>query len=279
MLIKKRGMLAAFLAAPFVSVSLPASAHEMFLKPKSHAVAPDTDLVVELVNGTFERSDNTIDRDRMSDVSILGGGETRKADPSDWRDDDQTSILTTAVGDAGTYLVGVSTRPSMITMSASAFADYLKSDGVADTLEAFSASGAEGDVRERYSKHVRTIVQVGEARSNDFAEALGYPVEIILERNPLDAAVGDRIGFKVLREGDPVPNQLVYASFDGYHSHGDDGDHKRAQTTRTDENGRGAFTASKAAVWYLTLIHMQKLESDPEADYESNWATLTFEVD
>ncbi len=274
-----RNLIGGLLAALLVGPGLPASAHEMFLKPKKHVIAPNTELVIELVNGTFERSDNTIDRNRMLDVSILGGGEARKADAADWRDVGDTSVLTKDVGAAGTYAVGVSTKPRMITMAADDFARYLKNDGVADTLKEFTASGPKADVRERYSKHVRTIVQVGDERSSDFANAFGYPVEIVLETNPHDAAIGDEVAFKVLRNGEPVPNQLVYASYGGYHQNNDEGEHKRAQTIRTDDGGRGKFSLSKAAVWYLTLIHMRKLESDPEADYESNWATVTFEID
>ncbi|MGB5699688.1 MAG: hypothetical protein WBM49_07540, partial [Muriicola sp.] len=46
---------------------------------------------------------------------------------------------------------------------------------------------------------------------------------------------------------------------------------------RTDQNGEVSFTISNKGSWYIATIHM--LESIEESiDYESNWATLTFEV-
>ncbi|MEM6538753.1 MAG: DUF4198 domain-containing protein [Pseudomonadota bacterium] len=252
------------------------NAHEMFLKPKKYNVAPNTEVIVELVNGTFERSDNTIDRDRMIDVSVYGAGERRHASAEDWRDIGKTSVLSGLVGDPGTYAIGVSTKPRLITMTAESFIKYLEHDGVKDTLDEFRASKRTSDVRERYSKHVRTIVQVGDRPSDEFTKVLGYPIEIILERNPSDVAIGDVVPFRVFRNGEPVSGQLVYASYDGFHQHNDEGGHERAETIRTDKEGRGTFTASKAATWYLTLIHMEELKDDPEAEYESNWSTLTF---
>ena len=48
-------------------------------------------------------------------------------------------------------------------------------------------------------------------------------------------------------------------------------------TLRTDADGRATFLISQKGVWYISLIHMVETD-DPDADYESNWATMTFEV-
>ncbi|MGF1462707.1 MAG: DUF4198 domain-containing protein [Maricaulaceae bacterium] len=262
-----------------LSGALPAGAHEMFLKPTRYQLEPGATAVIELVNGTFERSDNTIDRDRMRDVTVLGGGSTRHPTVDQWTDEGATTLLSHTIEAAGTYAIGVSTRPRIIALSVEAFTGYLKHDGVLDALAAFDAETSPDPVRERYSKHVRTIVQVGDTRSDDFAKALDYPVEIVLAENPTALDTGDRVAFQVLRSGEPVPGQLVYASYAGFEGEDGAGDHARAVQMRTDNTGRAAFELSRAGVWYLTLIHMEKLADDTDADYESNWATLTFEVD
>ncbi|MEE4212543.1 MAG: DUF4198 domain-containing protein [Parvularcula sp.] len=258
------------------ALSSPIMAHELFLKPESYKLAPSSPAVVALVNGTFEESDNTIDRDRMVDVTLHGGGKTDHPDLSRWRDVDLSTVLDTEVGNPGTYVLGVSTKPRIITLSADEFKDYLAHDGVTDALEAFEKEGKSTDVRERYSKHVRTVLQVGDTVSDEHERSLGYPIEIVLEDNPYAADPGDTLTFRVLRQGVPVAGQLVYASYDGFQTEGEG--HQRALTMRTDSDGRGRFSPTQAGVWYLTLIHMKKLESDPNADYESNWATVTFKI-
>ena len=252
-------------------------AHEMFLKARQSIIEPDTKQVVRLVNGTFDKSENAITRDRMADVSILANGEITKPVPSAWHDDENSSYLSFETQGSGTYVVGVSTRPRILTMSPEEFIAYLKHDGVLDTLAEFESQNTLTSVREKYSKHVRAFLQVGEERSADFEKPLGYPVEIIPEHNPYELRFGDRLSFRVFRDGKPVRRQLVRASYDGFHGHDASGGHINSYELRTDENGRASVLLSNKALWYISLIHMEKVDR-PDYDYESNWATATFLV-
>lgn len=256
-----------------------ASAHEMFLKGKSMFLAPDSDQFIWLVNGTFDKSENSVARDRMADVRIVANGNVTKPAASNWTDDAKKtySTLSYKTGAPGTYVIGVSTRPTVISLSREDFIAYLKHDGVLDTLASFEKDSRLANVRERYSKHVRSIVQVGDARSDDFARSLGYPVEILLDSNPYSRRFGDKVSFRVLYKGKPVANQLVRASYEGFHGHDPSGAHVNAHEMRTDANGRAQFILTNKAVWYISLIHMQKVKA-ADVDYESNWATLTFQV-
>ncbi len=256
----------------------PVSAHEMFLKPENSRQAPDSAQVVRLINGTFNKSENAITRDRMADVSIVANGNVTKPRPSDWRDDENSSYLDYSSGEAGTQIIGVSTKARIIKMSPDDFIAYLKHDGVLDTLAAFEANNTLAEVRERYSKHIRTVVQVGDEKTDSYATKLGYPVEIILDQNPYELRFGDNIGFQVLVKGEPVANQLVRASYEGFHGHDASGGHFNSYDMRTDADGRASFLLNNKALWYISLIHMTKID-DPDADYESNWATVTFRVD
>ena len=261
----------------FLATALAASAHEMFLKPQSFYLAPNTNTAVALYNGTFDKSENPITRTRMGDVSVMTGGKVSHPGVELWRDDKVTSYLGVALKGPGTYVVGVSTKPKIIELSADAFEAYLKHDGIEDVLKARQgAKTPRTSVRERYSKHVRTILQVGATQTDDFSRSLGYPAEILLQTNPAALKVGDTLSFKALRKGQPMKGQLVYASFDGFHGHSPDGGHINAVRLRTDEAGMGSFKISRPGKWYVTLINMQKATGD--ADYESNWSTVTFEV-
>lgn len=264
-------------------------AHDMFLKLESYFLSPNSDVAVQLLNGTFERSENAIARDRMTDVSVVGPtpSDVRHPSGSQWRDSvavtggDTTamSILDTRTGDAGTYVVGVSTRERTFTLSGEDFDTYLEHDGVLDVLEARREAGEMGtETTETYSKHVKAVVQVGEARSEAYTGRLGYPSELVPLQNPYRLAVGDTLELLFLFEGEPVADQIVYASHEGYHGHDESGGHREAVQTRTDADGIARIPLDQAGRWYARLIHMVPVPDDPDVDYESNWATLTFEI-
>lgn len=252
-------------------------AHEMFLKAPQYFVSANSDQVVRLINGTFDKSENSINRDRMADVSVVANGRTIHPEGDQWYDDENSSYLKYRVGDPGTYVIGVSTRFNTITMTPEDFVKYLEHEGILDTLNAFKKESTLTEVRERYSKHVRTLIQVGTETSDDYSKSLGYPIEIVPDQNPYDLKFGSELSFRVLFDGKPVANQIVRASYEGFHGHDAAGEHINAYNLRTDKDGRARFLLSNKAVWYIALIHMQKID-DPDADYVSNWATITFEV-
>jgi uncharacterized GH25 family protein len=255
-----------------------AAAHEMFLRAESAFQTPNADQVIRLINGTFDKSENGVERDRMAKVSIVGNGRATAPATSAWYDDADSSYLKYRTGESGTYVVGVSTKPKMITMSSADFVAYLKHDGVTDTLATFGKTNKLAQVRERYSKHVRALLQVGDRRTDDFGKPLGFPIEILLDQNPYSLKFGQEISFRVLLNGKPLANQLVRASYEGFHGHDAKGGHINAREMRTDKDGRARFLLTTKSLWYVSLIQMQRLSADPEADYESNWATLTFLV-
>jgi len=274
---KMRKAATAFIAIVTVAATTPVLAHEMFLKAAESVVAPNSDTVVRLINGTFVQSENSISRDRMKNVSIMANGVVTNPPDADWYDDENSSYLKYRTGEAGTYVIGVSTRPNMITMTPEDFIAYLKHDGILDLLETFEQENELTEVRERYSKHVRTIVQIGDKKTADYANPLNYPVEILLDQNPYELKFGDNLSFRVLVNGKSAANQLVRASYEGFHGHDASGGHFNSYNLRTDKDGRASFLLNNKALWYISLINMQKID-DPEADYESNWATITFQV-
>lgn len=289
MSVKRRS--ATVLAVSLLAVVGTLAAHDMFLKLPTYFLEPNAEAEVALVNGTFDRSENVITRDRMIDVSIAGPG-TEVAHPptSAWRDSAvhhenpdsvDTSILTFRTGEAGTYVIGVSTKARVLTLSAEDFNAYLEHDGVLDILGDRKRHGlTDQPVTERYSKHVKAIVQVGDIRAEVYSHELDYPAEFVPLQNPYDLIVGDTLELRLLHHGLPVANQLIYASHEGYNAHSPEDAiaHREAVHTRTDADGVARIRLSQAGLWYVRTIHMVETSEDPDVDYESNWATVTFEV-
>ncbi len=200
------------------------SSHDMFLKMGTYFLQPNTPATIKLFNGTFDKSENVIARKRMADVSLLGNGVRTKPDTTAWTEIDTTiTVLNFKTGEAGTWVAGLSTHPNNIELTAEEFNEYLEHDGVIDMLEWRKANNALGEKAvEKYSKHVKAIFQVGDTKTNDWQTALGYPIEFVPMSNPYDLKPGDVLQVKLLRNGQPLPNQLVYAGSDGAadgHSH------------------------------------------------------------
>jgi uncharacterized GH25 family protein len=215
----------------------------------------------------------------MLDVSIAGpGSERMHPDTSQWRDSGTTTLLDFKTSGEGTYVAGVSTKPRIIELTAKDFNEYLAHDGVLDVLASRKEKGEmDKDARELYSKHVKAVFQVGQQRSEGFKTKLGYPIEIVPLQNPYQLGKGAVLEVLVLKDDKPAANQLVYASYTGHHQHGEAGGHVEAVKTRTDQNGVAKIKLAATGHWYIRLIHMVPCDKEG-VDYESNWATLTFEV-
>ena len=256
----------------------------MFLKPEGYYLDENSEAIITLINGTWNLSENSIDRNRMIDVSIVSNGTRNRIDTTQWTDKDNATLLHIETKSAGTYVAGVSTYSRDFEMEAQAFNDYLEHDGVFDMLDWRKENGAlDEDANERYSKHVKSIFQVGETRTDDYNTVLGYPIEFVPLSNPYEAAAGEELSFRLLRDGAPLANQLVYHgtahSHEHNHSHeeGDDHNHHDAIKLKTNDQGIVTMNVAEEGVQYLRTIHMEFAEEEG-LTHESNWATITFEV-
>ncbi len=199
------------------------SSHDMFLRLDTYFLEPNSDATVKLYNGTFERSENVIDRDRMLDVSLLSGGKRMAVDTSAWTERDSATILSFRTGESGTYVAGVSTRSREIAMKADDFNNYLEHEGGEDMLVLRKRDNVlSEDAVERYSKHVKAIFQVGELRSTDWQMQLGYPIEFVPQSNPYDLHAGDSLNVELLRDGRALANQIVIVGSKTNRSHDHD---------------------------------------------------------
>ncbi len=264
---------------PFIICTGVLSAHDTFLKFESYHLKPQSQVSVSLMNGTIEESENSVSVDRFRDVRIVGPAEQiQRPNNSKWQLTDKLSKLAFVTGAPGTYVAGVSIKPRNLKMSADAFDQYLQHSGVADVFkERQTNKSSKKEVVEKYSKHVKAIFQVGENHSDSYEQAFDYPIEIIPLQNPGSLRLGDRMSVKINIRGKPVSNQLVYASYLGHHKHDEADQHIEAVQTRTNNRGEADIKIVQKGLWYIRLIHMVA-SNETGIDYESNWATLTFEI-
>lgn len=253
----------------------PLLAHDMFWRLSSYYVAPKTALTIPLLNGTFSKSENSIEWDRVADLSVAEPGQRRSLDSLSWSTAGDTSRLSYTTQATGTYVVGLSTKSRDFSLDAKAFNAYLADDGIPDILAARRRDGSlQKSAKERYSKHVKAIFQVGSARTLGWQTAFGYPAELVPLANPYEAKAGTTLRLRCLVDGKPVANQLVIVGG----RRGPAGDVRLPpRSLRSDATGVVTVPLTAAGRWYVKFIHMTPV-TDGVVDYESKWATLTFEV-
>jgi uncharacterized GH25 family protein len=121
---------------------------------------------------------------------------------------------------------------------------------------------------------VKAIFQVGDARSDHWRAPLGYPAELVPLRNPYTMQPGDTLALQCLVGGKPVASQFVMIGG----RKGRTGDVRLPATTaRCNSDGVVHVPLSQPGRWFVKFIHMTRV-NDGEADYASQWASLTFEV-
>src|SRR5690242_1071130 len=251
----RSAVVTALVAGVLLLVASAALAHDLFLKLDTYFLEPRARARITVLNGTFAKSEGFVAPDRIADISVVSPGErTRLPVATAWsRGPDSTSLLSIALGEPGTYVVSVSTRTREIELRAEDFNAYLEEDGIPDVLEARRRDNELGKAaRERYSKHVKAVLQVGERRSNHFNTVLGYPAEIVPLENPYTLDRGRPLRVRCLVEGRPVSNQTVLWG-------GDAGDRALAQrSTRTGPDGVAELTLDTAGRWYVKFVHMAR---------------------
>jgi uncharacterized GH25 family protein len=229
--------------------------------------------VVRLLNGTFTQSENAIVRARVRDASVAGPAGRVPIDMATWSEAGDTTTFRVSAAKEGTYAIGVSTRPSVLEMTGAEFNEYLKEDGIPDVLAARRARNElEKGVRERYHKHVKALLQVGVPRSDSYRTVFGYPAEIIPLDNPYSMGSGGTLRVRVEVLGRPAANQ--YVTWGGQTAAGAAIAEKGL---RSAADGTARIPISGPGTWYVKFIHMTRMAAD-SVDYESRWATLTFQV-
>jgi len=149
-------------------------------------------------------------------------------------------------------------------------AEYLDEIHAAEAIrKAWTAAPEPKRWREIYTKHSKSYVRVGEPTSDlSWAEPAGMPLELVPGTDPTVLRVGDEVSALVLRHGAPVPGFPV-----GIVHAGD-----RSATVRiTDARGQVSFPLDHAGRWLLRGTDL-RISSGGEAEWESDFATLTIEV-
>ena len=175
----------------------------------------------------------------------------------------------------GTYVIGWESAPTFIKVEPDIFKKYIVMEGYKVVID-FRKKNHQEDIagREFYTRYIKTLVQVGPNITNDFNRPFGYKIEIIPLQNPAALKPQSDFDVQVLFEGRPLPDHRVMGTYDSYSTLPED----YAQVTQTDKDGIARFRITQKGLWLIRSNEIVHLENNPEADWHSFWANLTFEV-
>ena len=174
------------------------------------------------------------------------------------------------ISEPGVQVVGYRSNASRVDLEAAKFEQYLKEEGLEAIVAERARRGESAKPsREIYSRCAKSLLAAGAGSKAGHDRELGFTLELVPEKNPYADRSGGTLPVRLRHRGKPLAGALVVALQR-------EAPEKRL-SARTDEEGRVTFALAPGA-WLVKAVHMVPAPADSGADWESLWASLTFEV-
>lgn len=239
------------------------SAHDLFLVT---GVKGAEGMVCARIGEHFPESMNGLTADRVDLFQLRARGGTKQLTGAESAKQFCAQLPETP------GVIEMVVKPRFIKLAAKDFNDYIHGENFRQVIasrEAHGQTGVEG--RELYSRYAKLLV--GDIADNA-TRLLGHTLEIVPEKNPLRLKPGDSLPVRVLFRGKPLAGVRVSAAYEGVELKG----HEFPVTAETDQEGRAILKLDRSGLWYARLIHMIPAEGEPNVDWRSFFATLTFRL-
>lgn len=129
----------------------------------------------------------------------------------------------------------------------------------------------------------KNIVNVGHESADTaiITKQVGQNLEIVPLDNPANIHVGERFKVRVLYRGEPLANQPVTATFDGFDNSDRSKSHKveaQAFYDVTNDKGEVDIIPLRQGFWKVNVEHKTDFRDPKVCQKESNYSTLTFQI-
>ncbi|RYE80942.1 MAG: DUF4198 domain-containing protein [Oxalobacteraceae bacterium] len=180
--------------------------------------------------------------------------------------------LDVPMASAGLHLLAFDSEPITFSLPADTFHAYLHDEGLDHVIEQRKAAGKAAEPgRERYRRHVKTLLRAGGVSDGTYAVPTGQRLEITPLSDPYAASPGSTLRFMLTFENRPLAGALVK----GWHRH--DGQLLLIKA-KTDATGQVALSLPYAGEWMVSVVHMIPSVNATGADWDSFWGNLSFEL-
>lgn len=243
-------------------------AHDFWIEPSAFTPMPGQRVSVRLRVGEGFRGDpvprNPERIERFAAVGAAGEvpvAGVPNAEPAGF----------VAFNSPGLQLLVYDSDHASVELEGPKFEDYLKLEGLESISALRAKSGQTGALaKEVYSRCAKSLLAVGSGDGKGFDRKLGLPLELVPEANPYGLKEKGNLPVRLYYGGKPLAGALVIALQK-------DRPEPRL-SARSDKEGRVRLPLDRPGVWLVKAVHMVQAAKETGADWESFWASLTFEV-
>ena len=169
----------------------------------------------------------------------------------------------------GLLVVGYHSNPSLVEESAEKFNQYLKEEGLESIAELrASRNQKDAKVRELFARCAKSLVLSGSPKDAAEDRSLGFPLELVAERNPYTVRTHADLPVRLTYLNRPLAGALVVAI--------NRRDPSQKIALRTGKDGRVRFRLTSDGDWLIKAVHIIPAPAGVSADWASYWASLTF---
>lgn len=176
-------------------------------------------------------------------------------------------VLTFTPSAEGGQLVAMTRTVSSVTLPGWKFATYLSHEKFNHVIAARKAAGTSWEEgRERYTRYLKTLVQIGTTTDEVYGTVLDHRFEIIPLNDPSFVAAGDPLVLRVQFEGKPIAGVRAVARSKT----------KDEVEAITDANGVARLVLPTVGVWNARAVSIRACEGCEDVEWESFWASYQF---
>lgn len=273
-----RGGLALALVGLALAVALPATAHEYWLAPSRYLPAPNRPIELSALAGTGFRGERK--PFAPAHCARLSVHAIRTLDLTPVAREGSYTWARFAPSDSGGAMFAFESDFTSITLPAATFDTYLATEGLRGPLAARAKDPrlAASPGRERFRRCAKAWV--GGSNVTRATTPIGLPLEIVPGATPGQDA---QLKLRVLWQGQPLAGAMVRvwhtpAARDESPTDPEGRDSSAvAWQQRTDAQGTVTLPTQQAGEWLVSTVHMVPGSNTAIADWESTWASLTFQ--
>ena len=242
-----------------------ATAHDFWIEPETFRPKAGAKVALRLLVGENFKGDRAIFNPGEFERYVVGGPSGEK--PVDGRlGDDPAGTITTV--QPGLYAVLYHSKKFDATFDDfRKFEDYLKEEGLERQIPLAKArAGNGGKIVEQYMRCAKALIAAPQGDTSTADRNFGCPLELIAETNPYRDS---DLRVRLLYRNAAVEGVLVVAFSKA--------DPSAKLKARTDRDGRVTMKLPAAGVWLVKAVHMVPQARFIRGDWDSYWASLTFE--
>ena len=246
----------------------PALAHDLWIEPSSFHPAPGTEVRASLRVGQKLQGDPLPRIPGLVEAFVLVGTKA-EAELGGEPGADPAGVV--RVPSPGLHWIAYQSGAFPLALDAAKFEEHLRDEGLERvSAERKRAGLTAAPARERFYRCAKSLLDAGgEADAGVAQTRLGLTLELVPGASPLGLRDGERLPLTLVFRKAPMADALVVAM------RKDAPDEK--VSARTDAQGRVSLPLRGAGLWLVKAVHMEAAPAASGFDWQSWWASITFE--